>query len=113
MDELHRLLADASPDEVQAAFGLAVMHGQLAAARACLDAGADIDAFLPVHKHATAMHQAARNGDMPMLKLLVERGASLHVRDKIWDGTPVGWAMHNGREAAVAYLKDAMSGDAA
>jgi hypothetical protein len=30
------------------------------------------------------------------VRLLVERGARLDIRDTIWHGTPLGWAIHGG-----------------
>jgi hypothetical protein len=74
------------------------------AARACLDAGADINAPLPVYKHCKALHQAAVNNDIAMLELLTERGADLQARDSLWNGTPLGWAAHNGKGEAKAFL---------
>ena len=65
------------------------------AARLCLDAGADVNALLPVHKHSTPLHQAAINEDLPMLELLVARGARLDTRDTLWNATPLDWAVHN------------------
>lgn len=103
--DLAALLRDASPEERQAAFGIAVINRRVAAARLCLDAGADPDRFLPVHRHSTALHQAAINDDVPMLELLVARGARLDVRDTLWNGTPLGWAVHNKKAAAEAFLR--------
>ena len=38
-------------------------------------------------------------GHEQVARLLVERGARLDVRDTIWDGTPLGWALHAGGKA--------------
>jgi peptide-methionine (S)-S-oxide reductase len=107
--ELERLLERASAAERQEAFGLAVINRQVEAARVCLDAGADVNAFLPVHKHSVPLHQAAINNDMAMLRLLCERGADLNVRDTLWNGTPLGWAVHNKRAEVEAYLREVMA----
>jgi peptide-methionine (S)-S-oxide reductase len=105
--ELTSLLAAATPAERQEALALAVVNGQVEAARLCLDAGADIDAFMPVHSHSTPLHQASVNGDIEMLRLLVARGARLDTRDKLWDGTPLGWAVHTKQRDAEAFLRAA------
>ena len=84
---------------------MAVINRQREAARLCLDAGADANAFLPVRAHSTPLHQAALDGDLPMMKLLVAHGARHDIRDTLWNGTPLGWAMHNGQREAVAYLR--------
>ena len=104
-DQLAGLLARASADDRQTALGLAVINRQLEAARLCLDAGVDVNSLLPVHKHSTPLHQAAINDDLPMLELLVARGARLDTRDTLWNGTPLGWAVHNEKRAAEAYLR--------
>jgi ankyrin repeat protein len=77
----------------------------LEAARLCLDAGADVNALLPVHKHSTPLHQASINEDLPMLQLLVTRGAKLDTRDTLWNATPLNWAVHNSKTASEAYLR--------
>ena len=48
---------------------------------------------------------AALNDDVEMLKLLVARGARLDTRDTLWNGTPLGWAVHNKKAEAEAYLR--------
>ena len=108
-DELARLLPQASMEDRQMAFGLAVINRRLNAARLCLDAGADVNAYLPVHKHSQALHQAALHNDLALLELLVARGARLDTRDTLWNGTPLGWAVHNKRTAAEAYLRSLTS----
>jgi peptide-methionine (S)-S-oxide reductase len=105
IDDLRRLLTAADPATRQLAFGLAVINRQLDSARLCLQSGADVNAFLPVHAHSLAAHQAAANDDVEMLQLLVEHGARLDVPDKLWNGTPLGWAIHEKKPAAEAYLR--------
>jgi ankyrin repeat protein len=108
-DKLTGLLSRASAGERQMALGLAVINRQLEAARLCLDAGADPNRHLPVHKHSMPLHQAAIHDDVAMLQLLVARGALLDTRDTLWNGTPLGWAVHNKRTAAEAYLRSLTS----
>ena len=102
---LRELLATAQPDDVRTAFGLAVINGNLEAARLSLDAGADVNAFLPVHAHSTALHQAALAGRVALVELLLERGARRDQRDTLWDATPHDWAVYEGRAAARAVLE--------
>jgi ankyrin repeat protein len=104
-DALRSLLVEASSDDRQEALGLAVINRRLEAARLCLDAGADPNQVLPVHRHAMPLHTAALNGDVEMLKLLVARGGRLDIRDTLWNGTPLGWAVHNKKTEAEAYLR--------
>jgi ankyrin repeat protein len=103
---LPALLA-ANPSDAQNAFGLAVINRNLEAARLALDAGADARAFLPTHSHSAALHQAAIDDNVPMIELLIARGADPDVRDMLWGGTPLGWAIHENRSAARARLETA------
>lgn len=103
--ELVKLVGSATADDRQDAFGLAVINRQVEAARICLDAGADVNAPLPVHKHSRALHQAVINNHIAMLELLIERGADTQARDSLWNGTPLGWAAHNGNVEAEAFLR--------
>src|SRR5207249_5759973 len=53
------------------ALAVAVINDQPDAARLVLDAGADVGAFLPVHTHSTALHQAALTDDVALIDLLL------------------------------------------
>jgi peptide-methionine (S)-S-oxide reductase len=111
--QLASLLADASPEERQEALGMAVINRQVEAARLCLNAGADPNGFLPVHRHSMPLHQAAINDDVELMKLLVARGARLDARDTLWDGTPLGWAVHGKKAKAEAYLRSLLTASTA
>ena len=74
--------------------------------RGCaLDAGADVNGFLPVHAHSTALHQAAIDENLELIELLIARGARADIADTLWGSTPLGWAMHQGKARARAYLE--------
>ena len=104
-DALIDLVATADPADIQAAFGLAVINGHVNATGIALDAGADVNAPLPVHEHALALHQAALDNRVLLIQLLIARGAHANARDKLWDATPLEWAIHQGRSAARAALE--------
>jgi peptide-methionine (S)-S-oxide reductase len=104
---LRELLAGADARTVQEAFGVAVINGHTDTARIALDAGADVNAFLPVHSHGTALHTAALGENVALIDLLLERGARLDTCDKLWDATPLGWAIHQNRPRARARLERA------
>jgi hypothetical protein len=40
-----------------------------------------------------------------MVRLLVERGARLDMKDILWHGTPAGWARHEGKLRVEQYLQ--------
>jgi peptide-methionine (S)-S-oxide reductase len=104
---LRELIATAGAADVAAAFSFAVINGNLEGARIALDAGADVNAPLTVHSHSTALHQAAVDDNVALIELLLARGARLDARDTLWDGTPLGWAIHENRPAARAALERA------
>jgi hypothetical protein len=104
---LRALIGKASADEVAAAFGLAAINGRAEALRIALDAGADPNAYLPVHAHTTALHQAALLDRADLVELLLARGANPHARDKLWDATPLDWATHGDHALARAALEKA------
>ena len=57
-----------------------------------LSMGANANARAEAQSRQSALHNAAWNGDLDMVKLLVEAGADLHARDAEHDATPRGWA---------------------
>lgn len=101
---LEGLLRGASIAEIQNAFGMAVINGQTEAAQLALDAGADVNGFLPVHRHSTPLHQAAIDDNLELIDLLLARGARTDVADKLWNSTPLGWARHQGKSRAAERL---------
>lgn len=104
-DRLAPLLAAASPEDRQIAFAMAVINAQVESARICLDAGADPNAWMPIHTHCVALHSATENDDAEMLKLLIGRGAHPDTRDKLFNSTALGWAVHNKRLNSEKYLR--------
>jgi ankyrin repeat protein len=101
MDDVGRLLPSADAEARHRALSLAAQHGQTEAVRLLLDAGEDPDRYNPEgnHPHCTPLHQAVLGGHEAVVRLLVERGARLDIRDTIWHGTPLGWAIHGGGTA--------------
>ena len=53
----------------------------------------------------TALHQAASNGDLEMVRFLVERGADVTLKDPVWDATPLEWAQQFSQLEVVEYLR--------
>ena len=90
-----------------AAFALAAQHGHVDVVRFLLDAGEDPSRYNPegFHSHSTPLHQAVLAGHMEVVRLLVERGARLDVKDAIYQCTPLGWAEHGGQTEIADYLR--------
>ena len=104
-DRLAELLPTASADDVQTALGMAVINGQTDAARLALDAGADPNGFLPVHTHSLPLHQTVVDENQELMELLVARGARTDIADKLWNATPLGWAIYQGKDRARTWLE--------
>ncbi len=101
VDDAARLLPSADPEACQRALSLAAQHGHAEIVCLLLDAGEDPNRYNPEgnHAHSTPLHQADLGGHVTVVRLLVERGARLDMRDTIWQGTPLGWALHGGGKA--------------
>lgn len=108
-DEVGALLAGASPDERHLAVALAAQHRRASVMTLLLEAGEDPDRYNPVggHAHCTPLHQAALNGDMESIRVLLAHGARRDIRDILFDGTPADWARHAGHAEAALYLDSA------
>jgi ankyrin repeat protein len=98
IDDVARMLASADAEARHRALSLGAQHGHTEAVRLLLDAGESPDRYNPEsnHPHCTPMHQAVLGGHEQVVRLLAERGARLDIRDTIWNGTPLGWAIHGG-----------------
>jgi ankyrin repeat protein len=97
-DDVARMLPSSDAEARHRALSLAAQHGHAPAVRLLLDAGENPDLDNPEsnHPHCTPMHQAVLGGHEQVVRLLAERGARLDIRDTIWNGTPLGWAIHGG-----------------
>jgi hypothetical protein len=111
-EEFRQMLPGASPHDRHLALALAAQYGQVEIVRLLLDAGEDPNRYNPIggHSHCTPLHQGAGYGSDELVKLLVERGARLDLKDVLWRGTPADWAHHQGRTEIEAYLR-AQEGD--
>ena len=101
-----RTLEGSNAEERHRALALAAQFGHVAILRLLLDAGEDSSRYNPIgyHSHSTPLHQAALAGHFEAVRLLVERGALLDLRDTFHQGTPAGWAGHAGHKEIEAYL---------
>jgi len=102
-----RLLPSSGPERQRAALTLACMHGHVRVAQLLLDAGIDPNQYNPAgfHAHSAPLHQAVWSNREPIVRLLVERGARLDMRDLVYDGTPLDWAVYGQRTEIADYLR--------
>jgi hypothetical protein len=52
-----------------------------------------------------ALHHAAADGRVELVRELIELGADVHAKDSIYDSNPLGWAEYFNRTAAADYLR--------
>jgi Ankyrin repeats (3 copies) len=107
-DEARRIAVSASPADFADALVTAAYLGNGNAVAFLLANGADPNLrSTTVHRHSSALHQAALAGAMDAVRSLVDAGASLTDRDTVHDGTPAGWAEHGGHKDIARFLRDA------
>lgn len=108
-----RLLGYADAASKHAALALAAQHGHVDIVRLLLDAGEDPNRYNPegFHSHSAPIHQAVAGGHMGVVRLLVERGARPDLKDKVYEGTPLGWAEHCEQPAIAKFLRDQGTSD--
>lgn len=103
----------ALPDALAAHPGLVVratVAGRADAVRLLVGLGFSVDALaradLPIDQPwEAALHHAAGNGDVAMVRLLLDLGADPEIRDARFGSTPLEWAEHFEQEATAALLR--------
>lgn len=106
--DVERLSANASARDKQIALVAAALNGKARALTKLLQLGVDLNAYSTgIHPHATALHHAVDSGSLEAVKILVEAGADLNTKDKVYQGTPLGWAEYEGRKEIADYLRKA------
>lgn len=98
MDDVNRLAVTAGEEERLTALTVASFYGKPHWISLLLDMGVDPNGYpgkeSGFHWHATPLHQAVSSGSLDAVKLLVAAGARLDARDRLYEGTPLGWAQH-------------------
>jgi hypothetical protein len=107
VERFRELLPRSNARDRHLALALASQFNRAEIVRLLLDAGEDPDRYNPVggHSHSTPLHQAAGGGYDEMVRMLVERGARLDIKDVLWHATPAEWAHHEGKLETEAYLR--------
>ena len=76
-------------------------------AGASVDARDNTDTSVDQTEGYTALHEAAWNGNIDAIKVLLKRHANPNVREKKYCGTPAGWAAYAGHEEACRLILEA------
>ena len=102
----------ASAAERQAALAGAALYGQASMLSLLIHLGVDVNAYNPAgfHAHGTALHHAVDSGSLAAVKVLVEAGADISLRDLSFQGTPLGWAEYLKRSEIAGYLRGGEAG---
>lgn len=83
----------------------AVEANQRDGVRLIAELGIDINGMIPnTGLSASVLHTAAMGGKLEMVKLLLELGGNLTLRDPSYHGTPIAWAAHGQQREVVEYL---------
>lgn len=94
----------AGAQDLNEEFFAAARKGDAAAVKAYLDKGVDVNA--KTRYGATALSYACDKGHVEVVKLLIERGADLNVRDTFYGEVPIGWALSRDHAEIVKLLLD-------
>jgi hypothetical protein len=107
VEEARRLLPGAGNEDRHRALAVAAQFGRVEVVRMLLEVGEDPNRYNSAgfHSHSTPLHQAALAGHEEVVRLLVERGARVDMKDVLWKGTPADWAHHEGKTEIEAYLR--------
>lgn len=107
VDDVKRMLSEAGADDRHRALALAAQLGHADVVTLLLDAGEDPNRFNPpgTHSHTPPIHQAIAAGHLEVVKVLLDRGARLDIKDTIYQGTPLGWAKYLDQPAIARFLQ--------
>lgn len=83
---------------------LLAQHGIDVAAAELVEPSFPDDPNIRDNDGATPLHHAAWNGDLDLIRRLLEAGADPDVTDHRYGTTPLGWAQHAYQTEAAAYL---------
>jgi len=108
VEETIRLLPTADTRSRHVALALASQHGHADVVRLLLDAGEDPNRYNPdgFHAHSTPLHQAIASDRPVVVQLLLDRGARTDIKDTIFSGTALGWAIYCKRPAIAEELRN-------
>ncbi|MGI9410747.1 MAG: ankyrin repeat domain-containing protein, partial [Hyphomicrobiaceae bacterium] len=105
-EDVERLASGAGAFAIQEALAIAATNGRAELIDPLINAGANPNQFNPegTHAHSTPLHQAVDAGSLETVKILIARGADPAIRDKVFSGNAMGWAIHTDKPDIADYL---------
>jgi hypothetical protein len=105
-DQADELAKTADLKEKQFSLVLSALNGKPEAVARTISYGVDINKPSEhLYSHATALHHAVWSGSLDTVKVLIDAGANVDIRDTAYQGTPLGWAEHAENEEIAEYLR--------
>lgn len=108
---IDRLFDNADDTAKLTALTAAAFYGKATLIKYLLDKGVDPNGYPPsdsgFHSHATPLHQAVSAVSLEGVQLLTGAGARLDQQDKLFDGTPMDWAVYMRNEGGAEKDKEA------
>jgi peptide-methionine (S)-S-oxide reductase len=97
-DDINRLAKKATKTDLETGLMMAAFYGKPKWISYLISLGVNVNAYLDrsngFHSHATALHQAVFSGSLESVKILADAGADLNAKDRIYEGTPLDWAIY-------------------
>jgi len=97
-EEIKRLSKEATTTDKQIALMAAAFYGKTDMIKFLIELGGDVNKYIEptsgFHCHASPLHQAVFSTSLESVRILVENGANLDTKDRVYDATPLDWAIY-------------------
>ena len=106
-EEADLLAVNANDAEKQVSLVLCSLNGKAEAVKKVIGYGVHVsEPSAHLYSHATPLHHATGSGSLDTVKVLVEAGAKMNIRDSVYEGTPLDWAEYLKKDDIAAYLRE-------
>lgn len=105
-EEADDLARTAEYDLKQFSLILSALYGRYQAIERVIGYGVDINKpSQQLYSHATALHHAVWSGSLDAVKVLINAGARVDIKDTVHESTPLDWAEYGRKENISHYLR--------
>jgi hypothetical protein len=106
-EEADLLAVNAKGEEKQLCLVLCSLNGKAEGVKKLIGYGVHVsEPSANLYSHATPLHHATGSGSLDTVKVLVEAGANMDIRDSVHEGTPLDWAEYLKKDDIAAYLRE-------